>query len=437
MPRFLVVSGLLAALLTPVGVGAAQEPTSRLHVVTDRGDTLTLSLVEAQRLALRENPDFLADRQEIEIARGGLRQARVYNYNPDLEVEAPGAAGASGAYEAALTQEIEWAGQRGLRTRAARIGLARTEAVVHNAARLALAETSRAYYAALVADQRLQVAEASLDLGQRLLRAVRIQLREGEISALEGNLAEIEYGRARAGVLAARRLHAAALLELKRLVGLAPDHLVRLSTDLPAALPPSTLREDSLIALALTRRPDLAARAAAVDEFQTLRRLARREALPNLRLGALAENGGMGAEPRLGVGVGVSIPVFDRNQGVRAQRQAQAEQAAWQTSAVELRIRTEVTDALRAYRAASEEVAVLEESVLEPARQNRALLETAYQAGKVGLPELLLLRNQLLDAELDYWEAWMAQREALVALEAATATLGADQGLLDRQEGAR
>ena len=437
MHRFVVVAGLLAALLVLDRTGSAQEPAVPGRAGAAGRDTLVLSLLDARQLALRHNPVFLADQREIEIARGELLQARVYNRNPELEVEAPGAAGASGAYEAALTQEIEWAGQRGLRTRAARVGLARTEAVVRDAARLTLAEVSRAYYTALVADQRLQLAEASLSLSERLLRAVRTQLREGEISALEANLAEIEYGRARARVLAAGRDFTTARLELKRLVGLAPDHPVRLSTIRPAAFPSSELREDSLIALALARRPDLAARAAAVDEFQALRRLARREALPNLRLSALADRDGLGAEPRLGAGVGVSIPVFDRNQGIRAQRQAQAEQAALQAHAVELRIRTEVTDALRAYQAASEEVAALEESVLDPARQNRTLLETAYQAGKIGLPEVLLLRNQLLDAELGYWEAWLTQREALIALEAATATLGIDEEITYERVGAR
>jgi cobalt-zinc-cadmium efflux system outer membrane protein len=434
MHRFLVISGLLAALLAPSGAEAAQEPSAPAR--TGAGDTLLLSLSDAQRRAVRENPAFLADRQEAEIARGNLRQARVYNFNPEVEFEAPGA-NPAGGYEATLTQEIEWAGQRSLRVRAARIGLARTESAVRDAARLTLAETSRAFYAALAADRRLRLAEGLLSLSERLFGAVRIQLREGEISALEANLAEIEFGRSRARVVAARREATSALLELKRHIGLTPDRPVILSADLPSVPAPSILREDSLVALALARRPDLEARAAAVDESQILRRLARREALPNLRVGALAEGDRLGGEPRLGVGIGFSLPVFDRNQGIRAQRAAQADQAALQARAVELRIRTEVTDALRAYRSAAEEVTVLEESVLEPARQNRALLETAYQAGKVGLPEVLLLRNQLLDAELGYWEAWLAQREALVALHVATAALGADSEVMSEQRGAR
>ena len=63
---------------------------------------------------------------------------------------------------------------------------------------------------------------------------------------------------------------------------------------------------------------------------------------------------------------------------------------------------------------------MLEQTVLVPARENRRLLEVAYRAGKVGLPVLLLIRNQVIDAELEYWEAWLAAREALADLAETT-----------------
>lgn len=62
-------------------------------------------------------------------------------------------------------------------------------------------------------------------------------------------------------------------------------------------------------------------------------------------------------------------------------------------------------------------------SVLRPARENTQLLETAFRAGKLALPTLLLLRNQLLDAELGYWDAWLAQHVAFIQLAAATGAL--------------
>ncbi|MCL4866620.1 MAG: hypothetical protein KJZ47_12065, partial [Gemmatimonadales bacterium] len=113
----------------------------------------------------------------------------------------------------------------------------------------------------------------------------------------------------------------------------------------------------------------------------------------------------------------------NRNQGLVDQRRALGAQARLDQRATILRIRTDVVEAVRAYRSASEEAALYETSVVRPARANIALLEIAYREGTLDLPTLLLLRNQLLDAEFGYWDAWLAQREALVRLEAATGAL--------------
>lgn len=447
MARVRSIAGalLVLPLLSPLGVAAAWAQDAPAPFSVPRGDTLTLTIEEAQRLALSRNPAFRAERQEAEIARGQLRQARVYPFNPELAFDAPGvgAAGALGEYEARLTQEVEWAGQRGLRIRAARVGLDRAESGVRDAARQTLADVSSAFYTALAAERRLAVARELAQLNQQLLAATRIQAREGEISSMDANLADIEAGRARARVLSAQREATETRLELQRLTGLAPDQEIRLQDAVSAPVPAVALDQDSLVAMALRRRPDLVASSRAVDQAEALTRLARREAIPNLSIGAFVERQELytpeapgapfGASryesPRVGLGVSLPVPLWNRNQGLVAERKAQTEQARLGREATALAVRTEVTTALRAYEAAREEARVFENDVLEPARTNQQLLETAFRAGKVGLPTLLLLRNQLLDAELGYWDAWLAERRASVALQAATATLGAELNL--------
>lgn len=430
MRKLLIICACIpVALSAPLRAAALRaQAVAPPHGAAAEGmDTLTLSLGDAQRLALEGNPEFLADRQAAAVARGELRQAGLYRFNPEVEFEAPGSlsAGGLGAYEARVGQRIEWAGQWGLREDAARAGLARASHEVRDAARLTAAAASAAYYRALAAERRLDVAEEIFALNERLLEAVRAQLRAGEISALDANLAEIEYGRARARVLAARREATTTRLALKRRIGMPPGRPVRLvADDLPAAPDPASLRADSLVATALARRPDVAARSAAVEEFETRERLARREAIPDVNIGAYMDREGVTGERRFGVGIGLPLPFWNRNQGRVAANRARAERAAYALRAAELAVRTEVVDAHRTYVAASEEAHVFERSVLGPARENQRSLERAYEAGKIDLPQLLLLRNQLLDAELGYWDAWLARREALVRLQAATASLG-------------
>lgn len=396
-------------------------------------DTTALTVAEARRLALHRNPDLLADLQRVGAARGDLRDAGTYPFNPDLEVEGPGSItdGGPGRYEVRVGQEIEWAGQRGLRVDAAGAGLTATRSAVRDEARLVLAEVERTWFALAAAERRRTVAGEIRELNDRLLGAVRTQLAEGEVSLLQANLVEIEAARARARVLAAERDVTRAETALTRLVGLGASTAIRTegaeAVDWTRPGEPEALSGNPT-ALALARRPDVAAARASAVRAASLRSLASREAVPNLRISALAEGDGGAAGSRFGVGFSLPIPVFDRNQGLRMRRAAEVDEALLRLDAVEVRVRTEVADALRGWRFASRQVEIFEADILVPVRENQRMLETAYREGKLDLSSLLLLRNQLLDAELGYWEAWEREREAEVALRSATATILDDLG---------
>ena len=389
-------------------------------------DTVRLDLEAARRMAFERSPAFAAERERLVAARGALREARTYPHNPqiDLEVPTPRFNGDSREYEASVVQEIEWAGQPGLRSRAAEFGLGRSGGELADAARELRASVDRAYYAALAADRRVEIAEEALALNERLIAAVRTQLREGEISRLEANLAEVESGRSRALALVARGDALAATLELGHLLGLPLDVEVVLDPAFPAIPNPETMSPESLVAAALANRPDLNALEAAVAESNTQVRLARREAIPNITLGALAERQEDDSEGQLGLILGVPFPLWNRNQGVVDQRRADARRAAFERDATRIRIRAEVLQALRKYIATAAAAAALESEVLEPARETRGLLETAYREGKIDLATLLLVRNQLLDAELAYWETWLDWRGTWADLESAIGETG-------------
>jgi cobalt-zinc-cadmium efflux system outer membrane protein len=387
------------------------------------GDTLRLTLPEARELALRQNPELLAVRQELPAAAGAMRQARLFFVqNPTLEAEGQPEgqeAGGPRDYRLGIEQEVEWAGQRGLRVAAARSGVQSAAGLVADAARRTTTAVTVAYLSAIAAERRLALAREILALDEQLLAAVTRQLELGDVSGLELNLARIEVGRGRTRVLRAERDRTGAVLDLLRELGLEPDTAVALEDPDAPGPDARTLDPDSLVALALLRRPDLAVRAAEAERLEAQSRLVRREALPNLalRAGTEAEDG---EDPRLVLGVGLPLPLFNRNQGIAAELDARVRQARLERRALEARIRTEVEQALRSYASASRAAAVFEEEVLAQARENQRLLETAYRGGKVGLAELLLIRNQLFETEAEYWDAWQARGAALAELEAAT-----------------
>lgn len=398
-------------------------------------DTVWLTIDQARAAALRANPELSATRLDIDVARGLLRQAGILRFNPSGDVLGSGARGS--APEISIGQELEIAGQRGVRRAVAQAGLSRATFSVANAARMTLADVDRGFFRAVAADRRVELAQEVLALNERLAFVATRQLREGEISKLDYNLSVVERGRARARAFAARREQQQSAIELRRLVGISdvpPVHAVYDSTvhrhavidsagvqrtDLNAFGAPGDTSAEQLVARALARRPDLAERGAAVTQAEAGVALAQREALPNLFARVLSEQNAVGSGRALRPGIGLTIPLVNRNQGEIEARRAMVRQATLDRVATASRVRADVEVALRAYQAAAGEIEVLETTVLGPARENRRLLEAAYREGKVGLAVLLLIRNQVIDAEQEYWTAWLAERAAAAELVAA------------------
>ena len=418
MHAFLVLPVLAAGSLLHTPPAAAAPVAQGVPV---GADTLRLTLADVGRLARTQGLELDAERRLIAMAGGDLRQARLDGLNPTGSYQRfeSARAGSSAEFSATLSQDLGWLFQRGPRVGAARAAVDRTVAEVGDIERLALLDAGQRFVASLAAQRRLALAEQMAAATQRLYDVTRIQLREGEISLLEANLAEIEFGRAQARSLAARRELTTALHELRRMLGVEPSVPISLVESSGAELVPIDTGEDALVAIALQHRPDVAARRLAVDEAALRQRLASREGIPTPSLNGILtrDDGEVGS--RLGVGISLPIPLFNRNQG-RVEREAYGhERARVRLDALQLAVRLEVREALLAYQTAQEESTGLEARVLDPARANIALLDSAYQAGKVGLPTLLLLRNQLVEAELDYWRAWQVRREALLRLRAA------------------
>ena len=406
-------------------------------------DTVRLSLVDARARAVRANPDLRAARLDVDIARGELRQAGlVLRSNPATDILTRGA-----GTEIGVGQEIEIAGQRGARRTAAYAGVDRAFASVTDIARTTLGDVDRTFYRFVAADRRTALADEILGVNRRLADVSQQQMQAGEISRFEFNLATVEFGRSRGRALAARREREEVSSELRRLLGLEPGTPVvpivdstlvrpvasgapgaavatsaagstpRLTPDTPSAkrgrgAAADSLDVDSLTALALARRPDLAERGAAVREANAQVSVARREAFPNLVLRGASEPIEGTATREIRPGLGFTLPAFNRNQGEVEARRAAALQAQLTRASVVARVRADVSRAVASYRSAAAETEVLEMTVLPPARENRQLLEIAYREGKVGLPVLLLIRNQVIDAELEYWEAWLAEHQA-------------------------
>lgn len=404
---------------------------------TRADETVVLSLAEARAIAVEANPDLLAAAWQPVATRGALRTARTLPFDPDVSFASlsPGR-GLASRFEAELGVEIEVGGQRGLRRASADASLATAEDRLIDRTRHLLAEVSLSYQALVAAEERLALIAEIDSAGTQLHTAVLTQWGEGEVSRMEANLASIEAARARARRLDAETARRVAARELGLLLG-RPD-IAEIRTEGPTPSPVDAAARPSIetcVSLALSTRPDLAALDHDLERARQQVRLVRREVLPDLRVAGLMTREDPLSEPTFGVALGLSLPLFDRNQGETERSRAEFSEVQQLRDAMVLRIRTEVEQALLRLESAERETALLESELLGPIRENQGLLATAYREGKLDLAAVLLLRNQLLDAELSYWEAWERRESARVELERATGEIlaGVPAVAIDRE----
>jgi cobalt-zinc-cadmium efflux system outer membrane protein len=385
-------------------------------------EPLSLTLPEALARAQEHNPELLAARQELEIARGRLVRAQYPNqFNPEFGGAAArrhfaNGPGGSTDFDLTLSQELEVAGQRGKRIEEATQNLAKGTQQVKDAERLTLAQVKEAFYRALSLNRRLQLFRNLEDLNRRLRDIAASRFQAGDVPKMDVNVAAIRLGQARKDTIVAARDYRNALQEVERLVGVEPVGQITPIGQL--SVTPQTFQLDRLLQLALDNRPDLQATKVEQQRVAAETALTRRLIVPNPTLRAFyrREEGG---QTIAGGALSFPLPLFDRKQAELTQLAGRASQTRYEQQSIELRIQQEVRDAVRSYEAAKEEVEVFEKDVLDRAVENFQLMETAYREGKIGLLQLVVVQNDLVNAQFSYVDSLLHYWSARTALERA------------------
>jgi outer membrane protein, heavy metal efflux system len=371
-------------------------------------------------VAKKNNPDWRAAEQEVEIARGKLTTARLISaFNPVLEGEGgprtmPGA-GTHTDYGAGLSVELEVAGQRGLRIAEAQRNLQRAEATHKDFSRTFTAKLARAFYQALFARERLTLLRRVEELNRRLVEVTQIRFQAGDVSGLETNVAAVRYGRVRKETLDGQRELTQALLELRRLAGL--EELITPAGELPVVYSPPSPAE--LLARARANRADLSAKLRELERAEAEIALRKREIFPNPSAGISFRREGTGDRIVMG-SLAIPLPIFNRRQGELEGLEARRIQARAELLGLEKEIRKEVDQVLNQWAIASESFQLFQREIIERTEENFKLLEAAYRERKIDFPQVLIMENDLIAANLSYLDTSLALREAAIKLQEVT-----------------
>ncbi len=118
-------------------------------------------------------------------------------------------------------------------------------------------------------------------------------------------------------------------------------------------------------------------------------------------------------------GVLVSLPIFNRNQGAKAEAAAAITQAERQRQFIESLVRAEVASAYARYQAATQSLKTFEAGVIARSNENIRVLRASYQIGAFRVTDLINEQRRLMDSQREYTEALAERYRALADLQAA------------------
>lgn len=423
------------ASLRPVSLPDDSRPLYTSIIANYRNQADGLSLADIVNRAFQSNGEIKIARLEVEKAQARLKQAQL-RPNPNLEVEQSTGrfVGSPGDRELSVGVNVplEVYGQRSRRIDLARADITLKEAEVTARQRELAGQIFETYAEALAALRELQVFEDLLDLDTRTVQFVQVRVNEGETPPLELNLLQTEVERVRSRRLLAEGKLQASLSKLKFYAGLPLDGPpLKLVEDISTATMPSLPSTiETSIDLGLRNRPEI--RLAELEERLAGAglRLIRSQSRPDISATARYTQGRAGIDdPRgpffqndksLTFGISIGLPVFNRNQGAKAEAAIAIRQAQERRAFSEQVIRSEIVSSFQRIEAARRALTTLETAVLPRSRENIETIRKVYELGELKITDLIAEQRKLLEANRDLTETlterYRAQANLFIAL---------------------
>jgi outer membrane protein TolC len=308
------------------------------------------------------------------------------------------------------------------RLRAARAQVAGSTAEGGAVSEGAAAGAALAYLRVARAAAQVVARRADSAVAADLVGLAQAQKNAGVSAAIDVTRARTQLVSAAGALLVARNQLDRARIDLARALGLDPWTPIEITDTLTAALPVADVpaSADSIVALALARRPDLAAEIARGDVARTVKSAISAERLP--RIDIAGDYGVSGLTPSTSVGtrqlgVQVSIPILDgfRREGRAAEQSAVVRESEVRARDLRQQIAADVETALLDLESAQAQQAIAAER-LRLAADEMAQARERFAAGVAGNIEVINAQASLLRARDTDIDARYGAATARVAL---------------------
>ncbi len=401
-----------------------EEPQSSTVLVADsEANSEGLSLDEVLRYAEAHAPLLKSAEARTRLASAAVTQESPwFPENPQVSgslgtLTQNGGTGVQ--YALSLSQEIEIAGERGMRKRAA-LAEEKLGHLSQDVAHWELhVEVHRLHNELILMAEKRRQAERFVAFSESLQKIADGQVRAGETAPLTLLVADTDLAQTRSELLATEQQEAATKTVLGGLIGWPRGKSLSVSGDLPKTQPAPEVSR--LLQLMADNHPSLQLRREAVNARQARLASEQRDVWPNPTVGAsFARQPELPGQPRadsIMFQLSVPLPLWRRNQGGIAKAQAELDLAASQQAEVTTQLETQLQVTASALNAAAARVAIYESSIIPKLEEKLVSLQRAYELGEVGLLQVSQTRERLLEGSQQYLDARIAYFRAAAALE--------------------
>jgi cobalt-zinc-cadmium efflux system outer membrane protein len=394
-----------------VAFAASALPATVMGQAAATQVTEPLTLERLEQLAVENNPTVRAAQAAIDAARGRARQAGVWP-NPVVgytgeEITTRGSNDPRGEHGFFVEQMIPLGGK--LRLGRSVFDRAADEAAIRaDLQRQRIVSSVRAlFYQVLTTERRIEVHERLAALGSEATRVTAQLFNVGAADRPDFLESEIETRRVQLELNAARNQVFALREQLAAVVGVPNAARRPLAGSIDQAIP--ELERDTTLQALIERSPQVRAARATIARTQARTALARRETYPDLfmRAGA-AYNREHGEDMRQPIGwegqleAGISIPLFNRNQGGIAVARAEETAAEAELTRLQLALRTQAASEFATYLTAIRSAESFRADILPRAEQAYTLYLARYREMSAAYPQVLVAQRGLFEMAREY-----------------------------------
>jgi cobalt-zinc-cadmium efflux system outer membrane protein len=319
-----------------------------------------------------------------------------------------------------VSQTFELGGKRKKRIETANANSEVARAEFQTVVWQALSDLKKKFYAVVLAQSLLNLARENQTTFAEIIKHTAELVQAGELAGLDLTRLEVEQLKFDTDVANSEKDYAVALRDLR--IALGGDYRA-MDVEVAGSLDPEpfTFSLKELVDEAMSARPDLKVAQLSEHAADAAIKLQNAQRIPDLTLGGGVEQIPSGGST-YNFGVGIPLPIHDRNQGERAKALIEKSRAQNLQHLVTNQIMGDVDKALVAFESQKRRVELYRTGVLAKVDNIQRLTEFSLKAGESSTLELLDAIRTRRDTLAGFYQTLFDYQNSLLDIELATAT---------------